>query len=193
MFIKTSEKIAKLLKKNKAINDESYELCQYGLQQGMSICLNLLTTIFIGIITGMTWQSIVITILFIPLRSNVGGFHAKTAVSCYISSAILMIIVLLAMKYFVVTKFAYIIIFLIAFFIIYLLSPVEDSNKPLDDIEKVTFRKRSIIVASLQCLLFALSFSFNFTELSYCFFWNFILVSSVLLVGKAKNIINKTN
>lgn len=79
MFTKTSEKIAQKLKQNDTIDDEHYEICRDGLQQGLSVLLNIVTTILIGIMLNMLWQAILFTVLYIPLRSNAGGYHASTA------------------------------------------------------------------------------------------------------------------
>jgi len=187
MFIKTSKKIAQLLKQNKAIDDEYYELCQYGLQQGMSIFLNLLTTILIGIITGMIWQSIIFTILYIPLRSNAGGYHAQTATRCYIYSILLMIAILLAMKYLFIPEFICIIALLISCAIIIILAPVEDLNKPLDDVEQVTYRKRTYIITATEFTFFIISLLLNVKPISLCIMWAFGVMSVILIVGVIKN------
>ena len=48
MFAKTAEAIAIRLKESNSIDDEHYEICRYGLQQGFSIALNVSSTIAIA-------------------------------------------------------------------------------------------------------------------------------------------------
>ncbi len=71
MFSKATEKITQKLKVNKTIDNEHYEICRYGLQKGLFIILNIITTL------NMLWQTVLFTILYIPLRSNAGCYHAS--------------------------------------------------------------------------------------------------------------------
>ena len=56
MFTKTSEKIAQKLKQNDTIDDEHYEICRYGLQQGLSVLLNIVTTNTHRIVITLGWH-----------------------------------------------------------------------------------------------------------------------------------------
>ncbi|MDE6425462.1 MAG: accessory gene regulator B family protein [Ruminococcus sp.] len=187
MFAKTADKITQNLKENNAIDDEHYEICRYGLQQGLSILLNVFTTIVIGITLGMLWQAVLFTALYIPLRSNAGGYHAKTAVQCYFYSVLLIITVLLAIKYITIPNFICIITLLISIIVITILAPVEDQNKPLDDIEKYVYRKRTIIIAVIEGLFLFISMALNWTQVTLCITWLVFFMSAILLIGKVKN------
>ncbi|HCX04073.1 MAG TPA: hypothetical protein DHM42_06255 [Clostridiales bacterium] len=59
----------------------------------------------------------------------------------YISSVVLIVMVLLGIWYMKWTNLIYITISIYSGLIIYILSPVEDSNKPIDDIGVKVFRK----------------------------------------------------
>lgn len=83
MFEKASEVVTRKLQENNTINEEQYEICRYGLQQGFTIILNIATTLIIGIIMRELLYAVVFMFLYIPLRSNAGGYHAKTATRCY--------------------------------------------------------------------------------------------------------------
>lgn len=193
MFTKTSEKIAQKLKQNDTIDDEHYEICRYGLQQGLSVLLNIVTTILIGIMLNMLWQAILFTVLYIPLRSNAGGYHASTAMRCYISSVFMMIAVLLAMKYLVIPKFICIIALMISCALIYILVPVEDVNKQLDEMEQVVYKRRTYIITALEIIIFFVSLFFGARRISLCIMWVFVMMSGILLAGKYKNGLNRVS
>ena len=79
----------------KIIVSDEEEICQYGVQQLLTMTLNLVCTVVLGVIYGMLPESILIMVLYIPLRSYAGGFHAKTSFRCFIYSLIMMVLLLL--------------------------------------------------------------------------------------------------
>ena len=168
MFARTAETITKKLQENNSITNEQYEICRFGFQQGLTIILNIFTTIIIGIVIGELWFSILFMVLYAPLRSKAGGYHARTAVQCYIYSIFMMIAILLAMKYLIIPRFICIITLIISCVIIWIFAPVEDTNKPLDNIELIVYRRRTRQITALEVVLFILSSMFNKYEFSQC-------------------------
>lgn len=187
MFARTAETITRKLQENDTINSEQYEICRFGFQQGLTIILNAITTIIIGVVLGEPWQAILFMVLYAPLRSNAGGYHARTATRCYLYSILLMIAVLLAIKHLVIPHFICIITLLISCVIIFMLAPVEDSNKPLDSTEQVVYRKRTYLITALEIVIFVISLMLNFKQVALCVMWVFMMMGVILLVGKCKN------
>ena len=52
MFVKTAERITEQLKEANTITTEQYQICKFGVQQGLTILLNLITVIILGSIMG---------------------------------------------------------------------------------------------------------------------------------------------
>ena len=77
MRIKFAEKVAIELVKNQKIKLEDQELYQYGIEQGILILLNVLTALAIGLIFHCLFYIVIFSVVFVPLRTNSGGFHAK--------------------------------------------------------------------------------------------------------------------
>lgn len=90
MFSEISEMMTQSLIDNKKIQSDNRELYRYGIQQGLTMIMNLATTLLIGLLCGMLWQSIVFYMAYIPLRSYAGGYHAKTPIRCYLFSIAMM-------------------------------------------------------------------------------------------------------
>lgn len=67
MFAKTADIIAQRLKDNNTIDDEHYEICRYGLQQGFIIILNIVSTVAVGVVFGMLWQAVFFTAIYVQL------------------------------------------------------------------------------------------------------------------------------
>jgi len=186
MFAKAAEKITNKLLDNNAISCEQYEICRFGFQQGLTIMLNAATVIVIGIIMNELWQAILFMALYAPLRSNAGGYHARTAARCYVYSILLMIAVLLTMKHLFIPTFICIIIFAVSCAIILVLSPVEDINKQLDEIEQIVYKKRTIMITVIESMFFAVAQLTNASNISFCITLVLLMISGLLIVGKIK-------
>lgn len=148
-----SEKITHSLVRNGVINFADRELYLYGFRQGLIIILNVITIVLIGSILDMVWQSILVMMAYIPVRSNAGGYHAKTQLRCYLFSTIVLVILLLAMKSVHLTNVNCLFGTFISGTIIYFFSPVEDCNKPLNQTEVNVYKKRTRRMLSVEILL----------------------------------------
>ena len=187
MFARTAETLTKKLKENNTITAEQYEICRYGFQQGLTIILNAVTTIAIGVVFGELWQAVLFMAAYAPLRSYAGGYHAKTAERCYVYSILLMIAVLLAIKYAALPNFICIITLLVSCTVIAVLSPVEDSNKPLDSLEQVVYRKTTLMITAIEIIMFFISLTLGWKEMALCIVWVLAVMAVMLLGGKWKN------
>ena len=186
MFAGLADAITRKLKDNNAIDDEHYEICRYGIKEGLSIILNIVTTIAIGIACGMLWQALLFTLLYIPLRSNAGGYHASSVTRCYFYSILMMIAVLFAIKHIAIPSFICVIALTISIIVISANAPVEDLNKPLDDKEQIVYRKRTLIVIMVESFLWLLTAIMEYTQINLCITWVFLIMSVILLMGKCK-------
>lgn len=92
------EKITNYFVVNELIKDEDKEIYAYGLHQGLLILLNIATTILIGFMFRAVWESILFMIVYTPLRTYGGGYHAKSEVRCYLFSIVLILVVLLGVQ-----------------------------------------------------------------------------------------------
>lgn len=55
MFAKLSDTIARSFVARGTISEERFSICRYGIKQLFSVCLNLLTTLCIGMVFGLVW------------------------------------------------------------------------------------------------------------------------------------------
>jgi accessory gene regulator B len=186
MVVHFIDKLADQLIDNNTITYEDKELYTYGLQQGLVILLNVLTTIMIGFIFRMVWQSIAFMVAYIPLRSYAGGYHARTQTRCYLLSVMLNSVVLLAIRFIPWTNYIIIGIGFVAGVIIYLLAPVEDSNKPLDKVEVTVYKKLTKIILSAELVILMITTIFNFKQLASCLTISLFLLSGMLVLGKLR-------
>lgn len=55
------------------ISESDFDLFEYGFNMGITVLLNLISTIVIGVIAGEVFESIAFLVFYIPLRSYAGG------------------------------------------------------------------------------------------------------------------------
>jgi putative AIP processing-secretion protein len=60
--------------------------------------LNIVTTLFLGILFQLFVPCILLNLSFIPLRINAGGYHADNPAKCYVNSTIMIAVLLAAIK-----------------------------------------------------------------------------------------------
>lgn len=169
------------------VKEEDAAICVYGINQILASALNVSSALIIGLIFGLFFEITVFMAAYIPLRSFAGGYHAKTPLRCYVFSVIMLIIVSIGMKYFSVAEWVYYVVLALSAIVVFVLSPVEDRNKPLDEIEHKIYKKRAVIIAAAEILV---GFVFKLAELNNLFVavvYSFATLNFMLIAGAVKN------
>lgn len=193
MFMQVSKKLTDILVENQIVDSESRELYQFGIEQTFTIILNLITTLVIGLLFGMVWQILLFMAAYIPLRSFCGGVHAKTPLRCYFSSVILLTAIEAIIKYASLNMTEFVIIYWIASIIIIFLSPVEDLNKPLDEVEKTVYKRKAVLLWVIESTLLWIFFSHNLQVPALCMLLVIVVLAVMLVLGLLKNyLLHKT-
>ena len=183
-----SDKLVSIFIKNNIIDEKDKEIYIYGLNQGIIMIFNIITVIIIGIILNMLFLSLLFIITYIPIRVYAGGFHCRTQTKCYIFSVIMQICVLLLCKVHFLNEPIFILTISITGSIIgFLLSPVEDINKKLDDLEVKVYKKKArtnIIIIQFLTLL-----TLKYSEYSLIMALAIGCSGLMLILGKIYNVI----
>jgi len=183
MFKKITNNIVTRLVKNGEITAEDKEIYEYGLRHIANMFINVATTVLIGCIFNMIWHSLIFMISYIPLRSNAGGYHAKTPFRCYIFSVIMTVCFLLNVKYFPQNHILILILILISGITIFILAPIGDENKPLDGIEIKVFKKRTRIILFIEIVLIGLFSLLTLTWIAICIITSMTIASFMVIIG----------
>ena len=187
MFSRIAESITQKLEKSNTIQSENREIYRYGLEQGFTIILNIVTIIIIGIVLKALPQSLLFMLFYSPLRSYAGGYHAQTATRCYAYSIVIIVLILLAIKFAPITNLIHTFITIISFIIILFLAPVQDHNKPLDKTEHRVYKFRTLNVLIIEFSLFILALYFNWQMFISCLSWVFVTMAAILCIGIKNN------
>lgn len=187
MFSKLSEQITGNLENKETIQSEDRELYRYGFEQGLTMLLNLVTTLVIGLLFGKLLEVCLFMAAYIPLRSYAGGYHAKTPFRCYLLSIVILTAVMLFMKYLALDNIVYYLMILVSGAVILILSPVEDKNKPLDDSELKVYKNRASSILLIEMIAFIVSKLLNLQSVFIAICYAMLILSILLVVGKMKN------
>ncbi|MGB4438355.1 MAG: accessory gene regulator B family protein [Sedimentibacter sp.] len=182
-----SEKIVILMVQNLIIAAEDKELYVYGFHQGFILLANILTAILIGFLFNRETEIIIFLAAYIPLRSNAGGYHAKTSFGCYIFSIIMIVVVVSVIGLLFWNAFNLIAITTISAGIIMLFAPMEDINKPLDQNEKQIYKKRTYIILSFLIGLAVLFWLVEQKQISMSITLAIDVLAFMLVLGKLRN------
>lgn len=172
--------------RSNVIKEEDAEIYIYGINQILVSVLNVSSALIIGLILGMFLESIIFMTEYIPLRSFAGGYHAKTPMRCYFASLFLIFAVLLFCKCVPFNLLLHGSILIISSVVCAFICPIQDNNKPLDNIERKRYKKFSIVILLIEfcgwgLLVFVMHQYEKIAIMS-------ILVEAIMLcLGKIKN------
>lgn len=186
-----SKRIVERLLRNEAIIQSDYEIYLFGMEQMLTIILDLLTAVIIGIAFGRVLQTIIFMIAFMVIRSYAGGYHASTSFRCYLLTTLTIIITLSAMKFVNLDMVMLISLLVIASIVILIISPEDTENKPLDDIEYIYYRKKTIIVWSIEIVIALICAIFRFEAGTESIVYAQTVLSIALICQRITRIKNK--
>lgn len=164
MFTKASNKIAEKLIFMQIVSNEDKEIYAYGINRVLTIVLNVAATLILGIIYGRVYEAALFFTAFILLRSYSGGYHASTPMKCYVFTVLLITTILSVMKFVSVHKYVCFGLSLLSDIIIILLSPNEAKNKPLDAIERIIYKRKTVIILCIESIIIFISFRLSNIE-----------------------------
>ena len=168
------------------VNSEDRELYAYGFWQGGIYIFNYASVFFIGLLFGMLWQSLVFIVSYGLIRPVAGGYHARSQRNCYIFSMLLIILVLSILKWFQWSGIVCFLILLLSGVVIFMLAPVEDENKPLDETEVMVYRHRSRVVLSALSSLTLFFLVTGSVQISNIIVLSLLASAVMLILGKIK-------
>ena len=184
-MVSFSEKLTNCLVLNGSIREEDKDLYVFGIEQGLFVALNTATTFLVSMCFGMIWQGLLFLLCYFSLRSYSGGYHASTPTRCYVlSTAITVLFFTLLESSGGWPQFVILSLGIIGSVITALFSPLESINKPLDALERKTYKRRSVAILLVQIGAGLLLYSLGQKTATSVVVLSVALVSAMLLVGK---------
>lgn len=187
MLKQTTQKLVDVMYESGLITQDDIEIYRFGIETALFKLIHYIILLLVGLFFGMVLQAIIFTLSFSILREYAGGYHAKSRFRCYCISVFMITSVLLVSKLcptqimFWISTFTCIPTFMIIFF----LAPVENINKPLDNLEIEHYKKATRIILLIEEVI-ALVFLLVNIQLFTIVNISLIYVSILLVWGRIK-------
>lgn len=187
MIIKLSKTIAKVLANGDFIGEDELDLYEFGIFFSLSYIYFFITMLLSGILLNHIKESIIFYFSFISIRQFAGGYHSKSENICLATTLFSSLSGMLLISLFPIRLKQYITIFIVFIsLIIVFLSPVDNPNNKLTNIEKQRFKKVTILVLFIQ-LLFTLSFLLlKLSDFALAILSSLSIELLLLIIGKIK-------
>ena len=170
------------------ISRENIPIITFGYVVLFDIITALLTVTVTGAVLGCTWQAIFYGIAFIPLRIYAGGFHFENTFVCLsVSTVIDVTAVVVIANASSIPLTALLVCLFPAVAVIWLLSPIETPNKPLDEMERKVYGRRSKIISGLYFIVAVFLYFVGASSFAAAICTATTYVALLVLVGNAKN------
>lgn len=182
------ESLVNRLINNQIISNDDRDVYKYGLEVFVSLLTKIILLTIIAYIFNVIIEMAIFASTFFILRTNAGGYHAKTFLGCFTATVMSIFITVQILNNILVSFYFTLIILIIANILIFLYAPVDTPNKVLTQKEYYIYRKRSLKFAALFTLGIIMIYLVDATKLYYCNFgvFAFLLESLTLtpLVNK---------
>lgn len=187
MIEQLSIRITRWFRKRKIIDKKKSDVYQYGIQQLLTLLLNLISFLIIGIIFQVILPTLLFIFFYAILRIYAGGYHASTPVRCYLFSNVIVILFIIIFKYLPMTYVECNFSLLVSLIYIILFSPVDSKNKPLDTNEKKHYRTKSIVILLAEIIVQQIFWRIGFSIGGYSISLAIDAVCFMMLLGWVKN------
>ena len=187
MLERLSEKFAGKLISAGIISETEADVYVYGFFQLAMMLLNIITTLFLGVLFQLLIPCILLNLSYIPLRMNAGGHHADSPMKCYINSTVMIAALLAVIKWISIHPAISAVLFALSGIVTWILSPVEAENNPWDDTEKLVYRRRTQVILVIEAVIFAISLIFMKNWVSETIMLGILTESLMLLMGALRN------
>lgn len=148
-------KIVNQLEQMQMIQSKDTEICKYGLGIFISSMVEIISILLISVFVGNFFETLLLFVIFVPLRIYAGGYHANTKLRCYFVSLgmyIIFTVILrsLPISLYVITN---VVCSLFSCLAVYLMAPVIHHNKTVNMVERKYYRKTSIKICTVETII----------------------------------------
>lgn len=194
MFRRLSIRIADQLISMGRFMEEDRAIYQFGLEMLFLNLVNLLSAAFIGLFMGQLLECFLFLALFIPLRCHAGGYHAENPLCCYFLSNAVIVFVLLLLRTppEIMERGAGVVFLTLSAGMAAILAPVENLNKPLDEVEKRVYGFRTRIVLIIEVLIGLVCYAYAYDQGVWIVLLTIALMVITELLGLLQNTFSRS-
>lgn len=183
MYEQMISKIAAYSFKKSSLDNEDKEVCVYGMNLILSTVINFLIILSIGILLSKFYETIIFMLIYSSIRSQAGGYHAKSKETCLIFFVLGFIVMLASIEYIRIPLYSIGGLLLLSNIVVVGLAPVEPVGISIGPITRRKMRRKACFFS----LLFSI---FGYVLLYLGISWaiyiamGIISISIILILGK---------
>lgn len=173
------------------VSEEDREVYEYGFTVTLEVGIFAVLCIIIMGVLHMYLEGILFFVIFAPLRSYAGGLHLQKYYACLTLSTLTFVGILLIAGNIQLPLILINVVSLISLSGIYILYPVENANRAVDQEEDRYFRKKLLVYLVLDVTLIVL---FNFLHIHKSIMviaLTLLMVFVTMILGKCANSLHK--
>lgn len=173
------------------ISEQDISIYKYGYFLLYELFINIVIAVVIGVVTNRWVELLVFLLLYVPLRSFCGGWHADKLWKCTIYSNFMLIILCVTISYEKIYSrpIIMVLIFIMGIIFIDISAPVGTQTKPISRKEKKVYKKRIIWFQVIHCIGICLLLLLGMNKYIYVVTYVYVMQSILLIVAlfKAKS------
>ncbi len=186
MMEKFVDKIISKQLEEKIISRDEINIYRYGYMLVYEVVVNMIIAVVIAQVSGEWLLIALFFVIYIPLRSFCGGWHADKFWKCTIYSNMI-IVVMLVIKDTVIDMnnvFLLISIFGVCSVCILSLAPMGTITKPISKDEKKLYSKKIRIIMSIQVIIYVIMIIIKCYEMLYLISFSYLTQFAMLIIEK---------
>lgn len=184
---KIAEKLTSYIIKKEVISNEDYEIYKYGFLTGIEILLCIITCFILSMKLQMIYECVTFFLVFIALRSFVGGLHMNSFMACYWCSVFTLFLTLMLIKHHPVSNEASMAVIISESLLVWKMNPVENINRPVDEGEAKIFSLRIKKILAAICVSALFVYLLKWNEILNTTMYTLLVILISMILGMIKN------
>lgn len=138
------------------IQESNRKVYEYGYQLMIEAFINVVISLLLGAVLGCFKEVVFFLIVFMPLRSFCGGYHAAKTWQCTVLSNLVVLLVIVVLKVSLLSGIitpVYILGDIVIGGMIVLFAPVDNENRRLGEKERRRYKMTASVIMSVEALL----------------------------------------
>ena len=178
------DKIISTQVEKEIISEQDINIYKYGYVLLYELFVNIVIAVVIGVATNRLGELLVFLLLYVPLRSFCGGWHADKLWKCTIYSNLMLILLCVTLSYEIIYSrtIIMVLIFIIGIIFVGICAPVGTQTKPISSKEKKVYKKRIILIQFIHCIGICLLLLFGKNKYIYVITYAYVMQSVLLIV-----------
>ncbi len=149
----------KLIDDNR-INIQYHDVYAYAIEKFLAAIVNIVLLTAAAILFGITRETVVFILYYMPLRKYAGGIHAETRTKCIMISLLLMVLFIKLSSIIILSdywKISAVIIILGVLLAVFRFAPVDTENKRLSPENRIKHARIARRISIIECLILVCS------------------------------------